>query len=136
MQLIIKSLLLSIVIMMFIPFMANASEEEDYYRLSVENEWYPVQDEYDNLELPYILYTLDAVFTDSEEEREAWTRQVDDTIANELWDFFHQDTVKGLTYTDEVLDYLDENFEIDEGGFLSAIGNFFKSIVNFFSNLF
>ncbi|WP_017186181.1 hypothetical protein [Alkalibacillus haloalkaliphilus] len=139
MKLISKGLILSIALIMLLPILVSADEEtqEDQYRLSIEVEWYPVQDDFEHLELPYVSYILDAFFTDDESEREQLNRQIDERIANELYEFFSSDRVIGLTYSEDVLDYLDENFEIDEGGgFFSAIGNFFSGIANFFSGLF
>ncbi|WP_027965165.1 hypothetical protein [Halalkalibacillus halophilus] len=116
---------------------ASADEVMDY-RIAVEDHWYVVQDDYEYINLHYVLFTMDAVFTEDEAEREQWTSQVDETAAEELHEFFYAEELDNLEYTEEVRDYLEANFDVeeDEGGFFSAIGGFFRSIGNFFANLF
>ncbi|MET3684185.1 hypothetical protein ABID56_002311 [Alkalibacillus flavidus] len=128
-------LIVAIVSLAINPFAIQAETTEEEYRLAVGNLWYPVSDEYDKLEMPYLSYTFDAVFAEDEDEKAELTNQLDQTVANELWDFFNREDVKQLAYTDDVLDYLDSNFDIDknEGGFWSWFGRLFSWIGNLFA---
>ncbi|WP_188207649.1 hypothetical protein [Alkalibacillus aidingensis] len=131
-----RSLIVGLLLILLAPGAVVADELMDY-RIAVEDNWYLVQDDYEYIDLHYVLFTLDAVFTDNESEREQWSNQLDEQAVGELWDFFNKDSVQELEYTDEVINYLQSNFEIDEGGgLLTSIANFFKSILNFFSGLF
>lgn len=132
------TLIVALITTFFVPLFVQADGEADrveQYRIAVGNEWYPVQDEYDKIEMPYLSYTFDAVFTDDEDEREMLTNQIDQEAADELWHFFNRDSVKELPYTDEVLDYLDSNFDVDQddGGFWSWFGSLFSWIGNLFA---
>ncbi|MBU6079779.1 MULTISPECIES: hypothetical protein [Allobacillus] len=133
-----KKILIITLILWMIPFASYAMEENDY-RIDVENHFREVGNEYELIDLHFVLYTMDAAFTEKENIRNEWTNQIDDQIASELHDFFSNDELTGSDYNQQVLDYLEQNFEIeepDDGGFFAAIGNFFKSIFNFFAGLF
>ena len=133
-----RKLLLSILVVLMLPMLVHAETENDY-RMNVENHWYAVSGDYSIIDLHFILYTMDAAFTESDMVRDEWTKQIDDNLASELHEFFSEEELTGSEYNDRVLDYLENNFEIekdDGGGFFAAIGNFFKAIFNFFANLF
>lgn len=135
-----RKVLLILVFVLLMPIFVHADEDEDAYRWQVEYHFYEVADQYELIDVYFVFYTMDSGLTDDVEFREEWARQIDDTIANELHDFFSREEISGSEYNDQVLDYLESYFEIEEEeesrGFFAAIGDFFRSIFSFFANLF